>query len=90
MSKKAFWYVLMTGAVVFWIGSIALGLYLSSKGNPNGWLLFGILVVVHALEIKMCLALGKRFELNNGLVVAKTMIFGFTWWVPLKKGIIDR
>ena len=90
MSKRAFWYILMTGAVVLWLGSVALGLYLSSKGNSYGWLLFGTLVVIHALEIKMCLTLGKRYELSNSLVVTKTMVFGFTWWVPLKRGIIDR
>ena len=90
MSKRIFWYGLMTGAVLLWAGSIALGVYLSSKGNSYAWLLFGIILLVHTAENKVSFPLGKRLELSPGLVMVKTLIFGFTWWLPLRRGIIER
>ncbi len=90
MNKKVFWYFLMTGAIALWIGAVALGICLSAQGTILGWLLLGIIIVIHASEIKTGLAIGNSLGLNKRRVVINTFIFGFTWWLPLKKGIIGR
>jgi hypothetical protein len=90
MQAKFFWYFLMTGAIVLWVASIIAGHLLFPDNELLAWSLFAALVAIHASEIKKCLALCGPYGLSKRFVVVKTLLFGFTWWVPLKRGIIER
>jgi hypothetical protein len=44
----------------------------------------------HPLELALSLRIGKRAGLSVFRTVLKTLAFGFTWWVPLKLGVIKK
>jgi hypothetical protein len=47
-------------------------------------------VVIHAAELPISLKIGKQAGFSNKTVVLNTLLFGFTWWLPVKKGIIVK
>lgn len=55
-----------------------------------GWL--GILAVLalHTAELPAALRLAREKSIPTGLAVLKTLLLGFTWWLPLKRGIFQR
>ncbi|HSV97410.1 MAG TPA: hypothetical protein VLM75_10820 [Spirochaetota bacterium] len=87
-NKKPFWYMLMAGAIGLYL-IVLTGFYFIPNTALIGAVLIGLLVL-HASEIPHA----KRIALPKGIsartTVIKTMLFGFTWWLPLKKGVIDR
>ncbi len=76
--------MLMIGVIGLWIISVVLGYHMKA------WGLFIGLIVVHIAELPFALKIGKGNGLSVQTVVTKTMIYGFTWWVAIKKGIIDK
>ena len=91
IQNKMFWYFLMIGAIVLYGLSLALGRYLF-PGDPLMSRIFFIgLVILHLVEIPaVSLKIGREKGLPTSLVVLKTLLYGFTWWLPLKKGNIDK
>lgn len=89
MSKRIFWYVQMVVAVLVVFGSVVLGYLL---GNPLiGWLVFAGLQVLHLIELfTVSLKLGKERQIPVWEVVLKNQSLGFTWWLPLRRGITSR
>ena len=55
-----------------------------------GWVLFGALVLLHIVELKTSLAIAKKHKVKTKRAVLMTLIFGFTWWLPLKRGVINK
>ena len=90
MQSKGFWYLLMMGSIGLWVLTIVLGYRLFPDNTLLAWSFFMIMAVVHALELVTSSKLGKEKDLSTGVVVAKTMLYGFTWWLPLKRGIVDK
>jgi len=90
LESKGFWYLLMGGALALWGWAILVGLVFSSSIS---WLALVVLVglfVTHCAEIPTALkAVGEK-GLSTSRVVVKTVIFGFTWWVAVKRGVVDR
>ena len=84
-----FWKLLMLGAVVLWLFSILLGLLFFEEYGIRAWALFIVLIVIHVSEIPLCVKLGRERGVLSATAVFKALLFGFTWWVPLKRGIID-
>ncbi len=82
--------MLMTGAIGLWVVSVVGGQFLFPENSLKAWSPFLALVVIHASELPITFKLGKEFGLSSQNVLIKTMLYGFTWWVPLKKGIIDK
>ena len=91
LQNKMFWYFLMIGAIVLYGLSLVLGRYLF-PGDPLMSRVFFIgLLILHIVEIPAAsLKIGRDKGLPASQVVMKTILYGFTWWLPLKKGIIDR
>lgn len=87
--KKGFWYFLMSGSILLWIAVILLGFVIFPNGANVAWLILIILLLIHCAEISLSLKIGKAKGLSTAAVVFKTLVFGFTWWVPLKKGVIS-
>ena len=89
MNSKGFWYFLQFGAIVLYCGAIILG-YLVFPDSPLLWFSFFLfLVIIHISEIPFAMKFGKEKNLSSGITILKIFLFGFTWWLPLKKGIID-
>ena len=89
LRKKGFWYFLMSGSILLWIAVILLGFVIFPNRGGVAWVVLGILILIHCAEIPLSLKIAKARGLSTAPVVLKTMLFGFTWWVPLKKGVIS-
>jgi hypothetical protein len=38
----------------------------------------------------LSIPIGKKAGISTGTTVLKTLLFGFTWWLPVKMGVIDK
>ena len=90
MNSKGFWYFLMAGAIGLWI-VVLLAAILVPSISMIAWIFFIGLVTLHALEFPFA---SKKISGRKGIparnAFIKTMLFGFTWWLALKKGIIEK
>ena len=90
MNSKIFWQLLKNGAIGLWILSVVMGYLLFPESHLKAWSLFIGLVILHAAELFTALKIGREKGLTTRTTVTKTLLYGFTWWVPLKKGIFDQ
>jgi len=88
MNSKLFWYAHMTGVFFLWPGIIIAG-YVSDNLFIS-YIVFGTLLLIHTLEVKKGLSVGKENGFSSSTSVIMTLIFGYTWWVPVKKGVIKK
>jgi len=88
LKSKIFWYNLMAGALLLWPAVIILGYFFEKP--LWGWGVFIALIILHASEIKKGMQVGSSRGISKTKSAVKTFIFGFTWWVPLGKNIIDN
>jgi hypothetical protein len=87
MNNKSFWYFLQFGAIILYAVSIPFGYWLFPGTNLSAWSVFAGLVLLHTLEIIITRKIGSEKNISFLRVAVKTILFGFTWWLPLKKGI---
>lgn len=82
--EQRIWYGLQAGLVVFWLIVAVVGL----MGFDLPWLntLAVIIFVAHVLEIPLAMNKLRSQQVPAGKVALKTLVFGFTWWLPLSKG----
>jgi len=91
LQSKSFWYFLMVFVIVLYVLLLMLGRHLYPDEPFKSWLFFIGMLIVHIIEIPMVsLKIGKEKGVPVSIVVLKTILFGFTWWLPLKKGIINQ
>jgi len=92
LKNKGFWYILMSGALAGWVFSI-VGLVKPMKNETlkKIWkMIFCSWVLGHPLELALALGIGKAQGLSRTRTILKTLAFGFTWWLPLKLGVIKK
>ena len=88
-AKRLFWNAMMFGAIMLWVAVIVAGSQLFETAAGKAILPVGLLLM-HCGELPLSSAIGKAKGLSLLHTFIHTAVFGFTWWVPLKKGIIDR
>ena len=88
MNNKLFWYFLQFGAIILYAVSIPFGYWLFPGKTLYAWSIFSGLLLLHTSEIAIVRKIGREKNVSLLRVVVKTILFGFTWWLPLKKGII--
>jgi len=88
LNNKSFWYANMVGAVAGWI-FIIMG-----AASPFSGVLYAVWIVVtllwvigHPLELAMAVPLAIKAGYSPGAAVVNTLVFGITWWIPVKKGV---
>ena len=82
MNEKI-WRFIQIGTVILWGITIYLWVAL------NFPYLFIILAALHIGEaVNIGPKVGTRHGYSTMSSVVLTLIFGFTWWLPVKKGII--
>ncbi len=93
MFKKPFIWrcLLMPGSIAGWMFA-ASGVWLQFDGPLRvAWITVVLIwTILHPLEIAVSYRIGKEKGLSALRVVVMTILFGFTWWLPLKLGIIER
>ena len=85
--KKSFWIFMMSATIALWVCLSITGFMLFPL---NHWALFvfpGILLFFHALELSIAFHIGRDMYIPHNKVMLYTLIFGFTWWVPLKQRV---
>lgn len=85
-SDQKVWYVLQAGLVVFWLIVPIVGLI--GYEVPLLTMLALFIFVAHVLEIPLAINKLRGKDIPSGRVVLNTLIFGFTWWLPVSKGLI--
>lgn len=86
--KRLAWGILQLAALFLLLGYLPLGYLL---GQPlTGWTVFLAVVLLHLAELGVTIPLARRRGYPIGTAVVKTLLFGFTWWVPFRRGILDR
>lgn len=89
MTKKStFWRGLQASTILLYALLIGGGYLL--KMPALGWGLYGALFLLHVFELKTALQVGRDRGLSKLRIVILNLLFGFTWWVPLKQGIITK
>ena len=90
MSSKGFWYFMMFGSINLFIIGIVLGYVLFPGSMILSWIFFIGLLITHIAELPIGMKIGKEKKIPALTTAAKTILFGFTWWLPLKKGILEK
>jgi len=92
MNYQTFWKGMMAGSVLGWL-FIFWGVFFPFNSGVIYVLWICILLawtILHPLELAMSLPVGKEKGLTPEKIFMKTMLFGFTWWLPLKLGVFEE
>ncbi len=89
MNSKGFWYFLMTGAIGLWAAAVGTGFYFMPETGISAWYFLMVVAGLHASEVPFVLNMLKDRDIAKGAIVLKTFTFGFTWWLPFKKEILQ-
>lgn len=82
---KLFWSILRAGAVSLYLLGLALALF--SRVPVVGVILLAVIILLHLLELKTAFLVGRDRGINDRTILLMDLLFGFTWWVPLKNGV---
>ena len=85
MNSKPFW--LLQNLVL--LGLYAAAAVLLGLGQSGHFvvLLAGVILVAHVLELPLAFRVLKHRNPAPLRVLLGTFLFGFTWWLPAKRGI---
>ncbi len=90
--NKMYWQINMAGTVAGWC-FIFFGIFNSFNNsivNVLWWVVFLSWCVGHPLELFVSMPIGDKSGIPRNITILKTIVFGFTWWLPLKHGVIDK
>jgi hypothetical protein len=93
LKKKIFWYLfMMPGAIIGWLFIIGGAFYpIGNETLQTVWLIIAcIWCIGHPLELISSIPIGKKAGISTGTTILKTLLFGFTWWLPVKMGVIEK
>ncbi|HVN72417.1 MAG TPA: hypothetical protein VMU10_10395 [Desulfomonilia bacterium] len=91
LKSKWFWYLMMAGAVIGWIFTV-FGLIKPIKNETIRKLwksvaftwLFG-----HPLEFLVSRGVCAAAGIAPRKALIKTLVYGITWWIPVKLGVLE-
>ncbi len=92
LDSKSFWLANMAVCVGLWIFVIFGAFYTfdSQTVTMTWWTITLALALGHTLELIMAIPIGRDAGLSLQKTIIYTLIFGFTWWVPVKRGIFKE
>lgn len=88
LRSKIFWRGLMASAVALYLLGMIL-LSIPETRLAGAALLVG-LILLHLAEMKTALKIGRARQLPDTRIYLMNLVFGFTWWLPLKNGILNE
>jgi hypothetical protein len=87
--SRVFWYFLQAGSIFLFAAAIGIGC--AGAVNPAvSWVLFAGLLALHLAEIPVARRKLAGKNLSAARIAVKTTLFGFTWWLPVQSGVLDR
>ncbi|MDY6823435.1 MAG: hypothetical protein SWH68_06505 [Thermodesulfobacteriota bacterium] len=85
-----FWYGNMAGAIAGWVFIIAGLIFPLTGALKILWIVITVLWVAgHPLELIAALPIARSAGYTPGQAVINTLIFGITWWIPVKLGVFQ-
>ncbi|MFO8049235.1 MAG: hypothetical protein R6U29_09405 [Desulfosudaceae bacterium] len=92
IKSKLFWQGNMVGAMAGWIFILYGLLAPLPTGLVQGlwWVVLILWVVGHPLELAMSLPVGKQAGIKTNRTIVMTLVFGITWWIPIKLGVFKE
>ncbi len=90
LNSKLFWFLFRNSVLLVWIVLFLFAFGLSTPISPLFRTALVILLLIHAAEIPISLGIGKEKQLSTGIIIFKTLLYGFTWWIPLRKNLIEK
>jgi hypothetical protein len=85
LHSRSFW--LAQGAAIVLFHLLALVLLLTGNSDHPLVLIWGIVLVIHVTELVAAFIALKGLNVPPLTVIAKTLIFGFIWWLPRSRGV---
>lgn len=75
--------------MIFAAGLLALGagLWLLSPWKVAGAVLTGVVLGLHVGELPLALKAARMRGVGVACAVVMDLLFGFTWWLPFRRGI---
>ena len=92
LDSKGFWYSNMAACFVGWL-FVAYGVILPFEAGSTVrtvWLVILLILMTHVLEMPKAIPIGKEAGCSLAKTVIYTMLFGLTWWLPLKRGVFKE
>lgn len=88
VDNKYFWWTIGTIVGLLHVAGIVCYLW-QGLDNPvtKIWL---IILGIHVLEMPMAAIALQNKRIAAPTTLFKTLVFGFTWWVPARRGIYDN
>lgn len=86
MHNKALWKAMNMSLLLLY----AVAAYMLSVGMAlhHPFILFtGVILVAHVLEIPVAFVVLSEQKPHPIKVIVGTILFGFTWWLPVKRGV---
>lgn len=78
--------IALAGWLVIFIGILAP--FESGIGQALWWGILLIWGIGHPLEMAISLPIARRAGISPERAVLMTLVFGLTWWVPVKLGVM--
>lgn len=78
---------MVNNAVLIALYMIAAVLVIDGRTDHWGVILAAVILIAHVLEIPLAIKVLKEKNPSMGRLIVGTVLFGFTWWVPARKGI---
>ena len=85
LHSRSFWLAQGVAIVLFHL--IALVLLLTGNADHPLVLIWGIVLIIHVTELVAAFIALKGLNVPPLTVIAKTLIFGFIWWLPRRLGV---
>ena len=89
-NSKTFYRIMRGSTLLIWLFLIVLVIVGENNLSLVAGIAFVVLFFIHLAELPISLSIGREKNLGTGTVVIKTLVFGFTWWLPLRKGMINE
>ena len=90
IKSKLFWHINKAACIAAWLFALG-GTFLPIQNATIKvicWIVLLAFVVIHLLELKISMPIGKAAGRSLLETVIKTFIFGYTLWVPEEDGRI--
>jgi hypothetical protein len=89
LTSKGFWVFMMTGTAGLFILIALVGYGVLTDRGLETTIILALFVSLHVAEIPHGIRVGRSRGIGAGTATFKTLLFGFTWWLPLSRGVID-
>ncbi|HQI81662.1 MAG TPA: hypothetical protein PLR71_08890 [Deltaproteobacteria bacterium] len=89
LKSRGFWYLMMAGAVLGWV-FIVVGLVRPFRNETlkKLWKSLALTWLVgHPLELVLSRGIGAAAGVSPAHTLVKTIVYGFTWWLPVRLGV---